>query len=58
MLGLLQPKHGTILIDGIPLAQLGLAQYRGQIAAVMQDGGMRAIWIDASPAAKASMNVA
>jgi len=37
MLGLLQPKQGTVLIDGIPLAQLGLAQYRGQIAAVMQD---------------------
>ena len=37
MLGLLQPKQGTILIDGIPLAQLGLAQYRSQIAAVMQD---------------------
>jgi len=37
MLGLLQPKQGTVLIDGIPLAQLGLSQYRGQIAAVMQE---------------------
>ncbi len=37
MLGLLQPKQGTVFIDGIPLAQLGLARYRGQIAAVMQD---------------------
>jgi ATP-binding cassette subfamily B protein RaxB len=37
MLGLLQPKQGQVLIDGMPLSQLGLAQYRSQIAAVMQD---------------------
>ncbi|KKO45709.1 ABC transporter ATP-binding protein [Arsukibacterium ikkense] len=37
MLGLLMPNKGVVLIDGIPLTQLGLANYRGQIAAVMQD---------------------
>ncbi len=37
MLGLLQPTAGEVLIDGTPLSQLGLANYRRQIAAVMQD---------------------
>lgn len=37
MLGLLQPSQGEVLIDGVPLPQLGLANYRRQIAAVMQD---------------------
>lgn len=37
MLGLLQPGKGEVLVDGIPLRQLGLANYRRQIAAVMQD---------------------
>lgn len=37
MLGLLQPGQGEALVDGIPLPQLGLANYRRQIAAVMQD---------------------
>ena len=37
MLGLLQPKTGSVLIDGISIQDLGLAQYRSQIAAVMQD---------------------
>ena len=37
MLGLNQPNHGEILIDDIPLAQIGHSQYREQIAAVMQD---------------------
>ncbi len=37
MLGLLSPKNGDILLDGLPLKQLGVANYRRQIAAVMQD---------------------
>ncbi|MFC3033273.1 peptidase domain-containing ABC transporter [Pseudoalteromonas fenneropenaei] len=37
MLGLIQPSSGDILIDGVPLAQIGARQYRQQIAAVMQD---------------------
>lgn len=37
MLGLLQPSNGEVLLDGIPLSQFGVANYRQQIAAVMQD---------------------
>ncbi|MEI5640029.1 MULTISPECIES: peptidase domain-containing ABC transporter [unclassified Pseudoalteromonas] len=37
MLGLNQPSSGEILIDGVPLSQIGARQYRQQIAAVMQD---------------------
>jgi ATP-binding cassette subfamily B protein RaxB len=37
MLGLNVPQQGEILIDGIPLSQLGNNQYRQQIAAVMQN---------------------
>jgi ATP-binding cassette subfamily B protein RaxB len=37
MLGLLQPSKGEVLVDGMPLPQVGLANYRRQIAAVMQD---------------------
>nr|MBL8456974.1 peptidase domain-containing ABC transporter [Zoogloeaceae bacterium] len=37
MLGLLQPTHGQILIDGIPLARIGLHNYREMVASVMQD---------------------
>lgn len=37
MLGLLQSEQGVVLIDGVPLQQLGLSNYRQQIAAVMQD---------------------
>lgn len=37
MLGLLLPNEGEVLIDGIPLAQFGIANYRREIAAVMQD---------------------
>ena len=36
ILGLTSPQQGEILIDDIPLAQLGHNQYRRQIAAVMQ----------------------
>ncbi|MDT3307992.1 peptidase domain-containing ABC transporter [Shewanella vaxholmensis] len=37
LLGLLTPSEGEILIDDIPLVKLGLAQYRQQVAAVMQE---------------------
>ena len=37
MLGLLQPSAGSIEVDGIPLARLGAARYRGSVASVMQD---------------------
>lgn len=37
MLGLLQPASGKVLLDGKDITQLGLKNYRKQIAAVMQD---------------------
>ncbi|MEI8644095.1 peptidase domain-containing ABC transporter [Pseudoalteromonas sp. Hal040] len=37
MLGLLQPTSGKVLLDGMDITQLGLKNYRKQIAAVMQD---------------------
>ncbi|WMN58593.1 peptidase domain-containing ABC transporter [Pseudoalteromonas xiamenensis] len=37
MLGLIKPTDGEVLIDDIPLHQIGARQYRQQIAAVMQD---------------------
>ncbi len=37
MLGLLQPTSGRVLLDGKDITQLGLKNYRKQIAAVMQD---------------------
>lgn len=37
MLGLLDPTSGEVLIDGQPLAVLGVRRYREQIAAVMQE---------------------
>lgn len=37
MLGLLQPTSGRILLDGQDITQLGLKNYRKQVAAVMQD---------------------
>jgi len=37
MLGLLQPTSGSIEIDGVPLARLGLARWRNMVASVMQD---------------------
>ncbi|MBO9492308.1 peptidase domain-containing ABC transporter [Endozoicomonas sp. G2_1] len=37
MLGLLQPTSGRVLLDGKDITQLGLTNYRKQIAAVMQD---------------------
>jgi ATP-binding cassette subfamily B protein RaxB len=35
--GLAQPNHGEILIDGEPLARIGLENYRARIGVVMQD---------------------
>jgi ATP-binding cassette subfamily B protein RaxB len=35
--GLIQPTHGEILIDGEPLARIGIENYRGRIGVVMQD---------------------
>ncbi|MEL7307469.1 MAG: peptidase domain-containing ABC transporter, partial [Pseudomonadota bacterium] len=37
MLGLLQPTSGKVLLDDMDITQLGLKNYRKQIAAVMQD---------------------
>jgi len=37
ILGLDQPASGQILVDGMPLLQLGLRTYRNQIAGVLQD---------------------
>lgn len=37
ILGLLKPTEGEVLLDGIPIKQLGLAQYRQLVGTVMQD---------------------
>jgi ATP-binding cassette, subfamily B, bacterial CvaB/MchF/RaxB len=37
LLGVYQPQRGGIRIDGISLEQLGVAQWRNQVATVMQD---------------------
>lgn len=37
VLGLLEPQEGEILYGGIDIRKLGLARYRSQIGAVMQD---------------------
>ena len=37
ILGLLEPTEGEILIDNIPIKQLGLANYRELVGTVMQD---------------------
>jgi ATP-binding cassette, subfamily B, bacterial CvaB/MchF/RaxB len=37
MLGLLEPTSGEVLIDGLPLGQVGPRVYREQIGAVMQE---------------------
>jgi ATP-binding cassette, subfamily B, bacterial CvaB/MchF/RaxB len=37
MLSILQPGAGKVTLGGMPLAKLGLRQYRGVIATVMQD---------------------
>jgi ATP-binding cassette subfamily B protein RaxB len=40
LLGLLEPSEGDILINGIKLAQLGPANFRNLIGAVMQEDGL------------------
>ncbi|MCK1488878.1 peptidase domain-containing ABC transporter [Bradyrhizobium sp. 180] len=37
MLGLLEPTSGEVLVDGLPLGQIGPRAYREQIGAVMQE---------------------
>ncbi|MGH8274549.1 MAG: peptidase domain-containing ABC transporter, partial [Gammaproteobacteria bacterium] len=37
MLGLMKPSEGSILVDGIALERFGLDEYRGHVAAVLQD---------------------
>lgn len=37
ILGLLAPNEGEVLIDGIPIVQLGLPAYRDLVGTVMQD---------------------
>jgi ATP-binding cassette subfamily B protein RaxB len=37
MLGLIEPMSGEVLIDGLPLGQIGPRVYREQIGAVMQE---------------------
>jgi ATP-binding cassette subfamily B protein RaxB len=37
ILGLLQPTEGEVLVDNIPIKQLGLASYRELVGTVMQD---------------------
>ena len=37
MLGLMEPTHGEVLIDGVPLTTVGARVYRESVAAVMQD---------------------
>ena len=40
MLGLLKPDEGSVLLDGRDITQIGLTQYREQVAAVMQDDAL------------------
>jgi ATP-binding cassette, subfamily B, bacterial CvaB/MchF/RaxB len=35
--GLLQPTRGEILVNGVPLSQIGLKRYRAMLGVVMQD---------------------
>ncbi len=37
MLGIHKPQRGQILVDGVPLEQLGMSHWRDQIGTVMQD---------------------
>ena len=40
LLGLIQPTQGKILIDGVPIALLGIKKYRSICASVMQDDSL------------------
>jgi ATP-binding cassette subfamily B protein RaxB len=37
MLGMVEPQSGQVLIGGVPLQRIGLAAWRAQVGAVMQD---------------------
>jgi ATP-binding cassette subfamily B protein RaxB len=37
MVGLMRPSEGSVLVDGLAIEQFGLAEYRKQVAAVLQD---------------------
>ncbi|WUR12724.1 peptidase domain-containing ABC transporter [[Empedobacter] haloabium] len=41
LMGLLEPSEGEMLVDGIPVATLGLANYRRLVSAVMQDDSLQ-----------------
>jgi ATP-binding cassette, subfamily B, bacterial CvaB/MchF/RaxB len=40
MLGIHAPAHGEVRVAGMPLAQLGLAQWRAMVGTVMQDDAL------------------
>jgi ATP-binding cassette, subfamily B, bacterial CvaB/MchF/RaxB len=40
MMGLFAPTSGAVLIDGVPLPQYGLANWRARIAAIAQDDSL------------------
>ena len=40
MLGIHVPQHGEVRVGGLPLAQLGLAQWRAMVGTVMQDDAL------------------
>jgi ATP-binding cassette, subfamily B, bacterial CvaB/MchF/RaxB len=40
MLGIHAPQHGEVRVGGLPLAQLGLAQWRAMVGTVMQDDAL------------------
>jgi ATP-binding cassette, subfamily B, bacterial CvaB/MchF/RaxB len=40
MLGIHAPQNGEVRVGGLPLAQLGLAQWRGMVGTVMQDDAL------------------
>jgi ATP-binding cassette subfamily B protein RaxB len=41
LMGLLAPTEGEMLVDGIPVATLGLSTYRKLVSAVMQDDSLQ-----------------
>jgi ATP-binding cassette subfamily B protein RaxB len=42
MMGLMEPSYGQVLVDGKPLAAVGLDAWRRRIGSVMQDDGLYA----------------
>lgn len=37
MMGLLEPSHGKVLVDGLALSDIGVQRYRSHVASVMQE---------------------